>query len=231
MIRQVEKRSSHAGPPKRRNAKEIRALLIAAATREFADNGYKGGTTAAIARRADVTEAQLYRYFPTKRDLFRAAIFEPLNAHFCAFMDRQPEKASDALEQRDDEQAYIAELQEFMQEHAGLLMSLIVVETHGARDIEGFGAISGLEEYFQRGAAMMRRRHDNTSGIVPELLVRISFAAVMANVLFKDWLFPRGIADDRDIAAAIMDFTIDGLSSRLAVRPGVDSSTKERDSG
>ncbi|GGC15945.1 hypothetical protein GCM10011494_38550 [Novosphingobium endophyticum] len=197
----------------RRAPGEIRKLFLDAAAHEFETYGYRGATTAAIAQRAGATEAQLFRYFQSKNDLFRAAIFEPLNTHFCDFMASTLDVDDNAKSLREREQAYITELQRFMREHSRHLMSLIVAETHGARDLDGFSAIPGLEEYFARGAAMMRSRYQGEPPIAPELLVRVSFAAVMANVLFKDWLFPEGMASDAAIASAIIDFTIDGLSS------------------
>ena len=43
------------------------------------------------------------------------------------------------------------------------------------------------------------------------LMVRVSFAAVLANVMFKDWLFPKGISSDGAIRDAVIDFVIDGI--------------------
>ena len=41
----------------------------------------------------------------------------------------------------------------------------------------------------------------------------VSFAAVLASVMFKDWLFPAGLASDEAIRDAIADFTIDGIGA------------------
>lgn len=197
----------------RRAPEEIRRLLLDSAAQEFESHGYRGATTAAIAQRAEATEAQLFRYFPSKKELFRAAIFEPLNRHFCEFTASTMGADDKAKSLREREQDYITELQAFMREHSRHLMSLIVAETHGGRDVDDFGAIPGLEEYFARGAAARRSRVQGKAQIAPELLVRVSFAAVMANVLFKDWLFPEGMASDDEIASAIIYFTINGISA------------------
>lgn len=55
------------------------------ARRLFIENGYHGTTTRAIARAADVSDALLYRYFPSKRDLFDAVIDDGL-AHLEPFV-------------------------------------------------------------------------------------------------------------------------------------------------
>jgi hypothetical protein len=44
-------------------------------------------------------------------------------------------------------------------------------------------------------------------------MVRVSFVAVLASLMFKDWLFPKGLASDADIREAIVDFVIDGINA------------------
>ncbi|MFO7173392.1 MAG: TetR/AcrR family transcriptional regulator [Bacillota bacterium] len=57
-------------PPDRRGE------ILEAAFRVFAEKGYRAATMAEIARAAGVTPAALYYYFPSKADLFRAAVTE-----------------------------------------------------------------------------------------------------------------------------------------------------------
>ncbi len=45
------------------------AAIMAHARRELADRGHEGFLTAGVAERVGVSEATIYRYFPTKRDL------------------------------------------------------------------------------------------------------------------------------------------------------------------
>jgi hypothetical protein len=42
-------------------------------------------------------------------------------------------------------------------------------------------------------------------------MVRVSFVAVLASLMFKDWLFPAGMASEDEIREAIVDFVIDGI--------------------
>lgn len=53
-----------------------RAEILEAALRVFSRRGYTAATNAEIAREAGVTAAALYYYFPSKEDLFKAAISE-----------------------------------------------------------------------------------------------------------------------------------------------------------
>lgn len=63
---------------KRLAPEERRALLLASARQVFVESGYAGARTQRIAAQAEVTEALLYRYFPSKEALFEAAVLEPL---------------------------------------------------------------------------------------------------------------------------------------------------------
>ena len=57
----------------RRSADERRAQVINAAVHEFAEQGYQAASTAAIARRAGISQPYIYALFPSKQDLFLAA--------------------------------------------------------------------------------------------------------------------------------------------------------------
>lgn len=198
------------GRRKRRSPEELRDRVIEAASEEFERAGYSGATTAAIARRADVTEAQIFRYFSSKADLFRTAIFQPLNRHFADFQARQP--AVD-LPVREGARAYISELQDFIEQHSGMLMSLVVAKAYAQDPTEGGSGLDGLLEYFGRGAALMQGRVGGERKVPADLMVRVSFAAVLGSVLFKDWMYPPGMAGQDAVREATIDFVLDGLNA------------------
>jgi AcrR family transcriptional regulator len=52
------------------DAEDRREAALIAARTEFAEWGYHGATTAAIAERADISQSYLYALFPNKKDLF-----------------------------------------------------------------------------------------------------------------------------------------------------------------
>lgn len=200
-------------PRKRRTPEEIMERLLGAASEVFAQNGYAGATTSAIARRAGITEAQLFRYFDSKAALFHEAVFKSLNEHFVSFNTRQLGSEQDGVGNRDQARLYIDELSSFLSENAQMLMTLIVAQTYVEGNPQGVAGIDGLREYFERGAAMMARRLSDEAKVAPELMVRVSFAAVLGCVMFKDWIFPPGLATEEDIRAAINDFVIDGINA------------------
>ena len=63
---------------------ENERALLEAAEAIFAEQGFAGATTAAIARRAGVPKANLHYYFATKEALYRAVVERVLNAWLAA---------------------------------------------------------------------------------------------------------------------------------------------------
>ncbi len=61
-------------PSTRRSAEERREEIIEIAFRHFAEGGYHGTSTDAIAREAGISQPYLFRLFKTKRELFLACV-------------------------------------------------------------------------------------------------------------------------------------------------------------
>jgi len=68
---------------------EVRARILRAGLEVFAAQGYLGATMNAIAERAELGAASLYRYFPSKAELFEAAITPDLAAQFERLMEQR----------------------------------------------------------------------------------------------------------------------------------------------
>ena len=62
------------GRPRVRSDEATRDMIVAAATREFQDNGYAATCMDDVARRAGVSKKTLYRLIPNKAELFRAFV-------------------------------------------------------------------------------------------------------------------------------------------------------------
>jgi len=58
----------------RLTADERRSAIVEAATKVFAENGFHGTTTRELAKAAGVSEALLYKHFPSKESLFSAIL-------------------------------------------------------------------------------------------------------------------------------------------------------------
>lgn len=86
--------------PVRASGQERQASLISTAASLFAANGFKGTTTKEIAKAAGISEALLFKYFPTKRALYAAILAE--KAQYSGLR----EAVEEAAEKRDDEQLF-----------------------------------------------------------------------------------------------------------------------------
>ncbi|MCT2401685.1 TetR/AcrR family transcriptional regulator [Novosphingobium mangrovi (ex Huang et al. 2023)] len=205
---------------RRRSSEEVADRILEAAAEEFEQSGYTGATTAAIARRAEVTEAQIFRFHASKQDLFRAAIFTPLNRHFADFQARSVADLGSGRESKELAREYIRELQDFMARHSRMFMSLIVATAYSPDATGAISELDGLQAYFEKGKALMSARVGAEAPVSPELMVRVSFAAVLANLMFRDWLFPPGLASDEEIRDAIATFVIEGIEANGPVGEG-----------
>jgi AcrR family transcriptional regulator len=199
--------------PRRRSTEENVDRILRAAADEFKTAGFAGATTASIARKADVTQTQLFRYFDSKTQLFREAVFKPLDQHFLDFLSRLRSAASAAATRGEKSRLYISELQQFLTEHSQLLLSLVVAQTYEPDSTQGVHDIDSVRAYFERGAALMASRMAGTPKVDPKLMVRVSFAAILGCIFFKEWLLPADMASENEISAAIADFMMDGINA------------------
>jgi|SRR5919109_1056802 AcrR family transcriptional regulator len=81
----------------RRTAEERREEILRAALAEFAIHGLEGTSTEAIARRIGISQPYIFRLFPSKKELFLAAIdqcFDRVSAAFRAAAEN-PDETSD----------------------------------------------------------------------------------------------------------------------------------------
>jgi AcrR family transcriptional regulator len=69
------------GNGQRASARDRQASLIAAAASLFAAKGFNGTTTKEIAKAAGVSEALVFKYFPTKRTLYAAILAEKVTVN------------------------------------------------------------------------------------------------------------------------------------------------------
>ncbi len=77
---------------------ERQASLINAAASLFATNGFTGTTTKQIAKAAGVSEALLFKHFPTKRALYTAILTE--KAHYSGLREAVEEAAAKREDKR-----------------------------------------------------------------------------------------------------------------------------------
>jgi len=78
------------------SGRERQASIIAAAASLFAQKGFNGTTTREIAKTAGISEALLFRHFPTKRALYAAILAEKVQiSQLLATVEEAAEKRDD----------------------------------------------------------------------------------------------------------------------------------------
>src|SRR5438128_9413578 len=82
----------------RSSGQERQASIIAASASLFSQKGFNGTTTREIAKSAGISEALLFKYFPTKRALYAAIIAAKsrLLSQLLASVEEAAEKRDDA---------------------------------------------------------------------------------------------------------------------------------------
>jgi len=197
----------------RRSTKEVIDRILDAACVEFEQHGYAGAKTAAIARKAGVAEPLIFNHFGSKAKLFHDSIFKPLEQHildFCATHLVDPDNPDSF---RDYTREYILKLIQFIERHSRMLTSLAAAQMYRSDQVQGLSQVESLNSYFSQATALANKNHPGKIKIDFKLLGRVSFATILACVIFKDWLFPDGLASEREITAAIIGFILEGLSA------------------
>lgn len=202
---------------KYRSTDEIVSRILEAAMAEFKENGFDRSTTANIAKRAEVVEPQIFRHFGSKSKLFRVAIFETLSKQLDETAQEQSCYESGLIDARGETGSvgFTERLQVFLQENSDLMRSLFIANAYGAFEAPDVGVNDSLANYFQLGTSIMEQQYPDAQGVPPRLLARIAFGAVLGCVMFRDWLFPPGTADEIEVMDAISEFIVEALDAQL----------------
>jgi AcrR family transcriptional regulator len=203
----------------RRSGSEVKQQLLDAASAEFLQKGFTAARTASIARKADATEAQLFRYFGSKRGLFREAIFRQLSLDFADFgMDgfAGPRETSD--KERRTANDYISNLQGFLIEHADLLTTLLAMPAESEGPTDDPVAIDGLQDFFTVCTKVMASHTAGTPPVAPALMARFAFSTVLGATLFKHWIFPRDLANQQELENGLATFIMGALRANRSPR-------------
>jgi AcrR family transcriptional regulator len=119
-----------------RKKQQTRQAIAAAAFEMFAQRGFDAVTVAAVARQADVSEATVFNYFPTKEDLVYGRLEE-----FEAALVR-------TVRERAPGQSIIAAISEFLLEQRGLL---------GAGDPESHARLTTVSRIIAASPSLLAR--------------------------------------------------------------------------
>jgi len=167
----------------------VRARLLDASVRLFAEQGVAGTTVAEIAAAAGVTSAMVHYYFKTKDQLLDAVVAEKLVGEFIAFVaDAIARDASDPLALAERLVWRIVEASDAMPWLPPLWVREVISEGGALREKLIRRVDLGKPERFKAALASAQRAGRVNPGIHPQL----TFMSIMALTMLplsmaKDW--------------------------------------------
>jgi|SRR4051794_6188135 len=161
----------------RMSATERREEIVEIAFRHFAEGGYNGTSTEAIAREAGISQPYLFRLFRTKRELFLTCVDSCYEQVVAVFAD-----AADGAEEPIQAmgEAYVDRL--LPNRHALMFQ----MQSHATGDPE-------IHAYVREGFGGLRRRVAALAGVPEDATWRFFADGMLLNVvamLELDWKMP-----------------------------------------
>ena len=180
----------------RPSAQVRQASIISAAAALFADRGFNGTTTRQIAKAAGISEALLFKHFPTKRELYAAILAEKVR------LSELLAAVQEAADKRDDVRVFtmIASFRIYRGADPSLLRLLL------------FSALEG-HEY------IARRTQDNAFRRVDPLLAAQSFIGMIVyhRLLHEIFKVPQHCSPE-DAVSGYVDMFLSGLQKKPSGR-------------
>src|SRR5919197_796560 len=153
-------------------AGERRESAIQAATRVFAERGYHGTPTMEIAREAGISQAYLFRLFPTKSELFGAVVERCLQRVHDAIADAAREAQANGEPVKPAMGAAYGQLLEDRE------LLLIALHSHAAAASD-----PAVREIVRRGFGDLYELVAEESGATPQEVQRFFATGMLMNVL------------------------------------------------
>jgi AcrR family transcriptional regulator len=198
-------------------ASGTRGKILNAARTVFSQSGYRGGRTVDIADRAGITERTLFRHFPTKAELFTAAVVEPIHDYIAAFVTDWSEREHGVRSAYEEARLFYRGLLDLLGEHRGLMVALIAARAFDDPDGTLFPRLdSEFAEILSAAEPTMRAESQARGfrGAAP-INVRLMFGLAITMSIHGDWLFTSENTPDADaLLDELTNFTLLGLTGR-----------------
>lgn len=203
----------------RRSPQEVRELLLGAARTTFATRGYARTSTREIADAAGVSEALLFRHFGTKAKLFELAILHPFHAFLDAYVDGRPVDITDPPPPAEvPSHDYVENLYDVLSENREIVIALLAARAYEV-DLATEPKLSNALDRLQALVEFEMAQRGLIDIDVP-VTIRLTFALVVSQAVFADWLFPEGQKPPRErIIDEMVQFMVHGLAHHAASTP------------
>ncbi len=194
----------------RPSGRERQASIITAAASLFAANGFKGTTTKEIARSVGISEALLFKHFPTKRALYAAILKEKVSI---------PEllaSVEEAAQKRDDRQVFTLIASHRIRRSADptLLRLLLFSALEGHEISAMFFRTQHRVFYDFLAGYIARRAKEGAFRHVDPMLAARAFTGMLAHhrLLHEIFCVPAHRSPEDSVAAYVTLF-LDGLTA------------------
>lgn len=201
----------------RRRPAELRALLLAAAERVFAEHGYVAATAEQIAAEAGVSRSVLYRHFDGKPELFREAVLAPFFAFLREFRDAWRSQEETPWEDERLMRTMVGLFHDAFADHRDTLLTIALsadaldADSHAVLDRE-------LDRFFAEMRLISSSEMDRRPWMSDEQLdlsIRLTLGSIAASVALSRVFLPTVDPPPRDVVVDhITKLTLYGL--RLA---------------
>jgi len=176
----------------RRPVGQAREEVVAAAREAFIRLGYHGASLRQISLQAGTTMAMLYRYFPTKAELFEASVLRPFEEFVDELVKDWRNASLSTLSTPELIAGFTRQLYDFTATHRGLMLALIAAD---AFDDDSLGNVrSSFTQTIDNVVAqvMAEREARGWNDIDAEVATPATMAMIISTALLDDWLFDRG---------------------------------------
>jgi TetR/AcrR family transcriptional regulator len=204
----------NGGDEGRMSSEDRRHQLIRVAIALFSRKGFSGTTTKEIARIAGVTEAIIFRHFPTKDDLYAAILDEKANQlEFDEWLKEMREHA----EHRDDEAVFRALVKKLVDFHRKdpdfmRLMLFSALENHSLAQKFHDRRGDSLHK-FLRGYLQARQREGAFENLNINATICACFAMPMHYSMVRQlFQFKHMEVSDKEAIATFTQLLLSGLS-------------------
>lgn len=196
----------------RRSTKEVRTLIVDAASELFAERGYTQTTMRDVASAAEIGLSVLYRHFSSKDRLFAATFVAPFLASFEQFRDERTYEPGDASGDQRLVGEFIRDLHRNLAAHRRAVVTLLAaLEDPGPELIDQVRA--GLGEAW-RNLQLAAPTHLDDSTHVPDRIRDANMlvvAMVVGLVLFQPWVVAARNGDDQPLVELAATFSAAGM--------------------
>ncbi len=200
-------------------------MLLDAARDLFAERGYSGTSTRAIAERAGVANSLLHRHFDGKAQLFEEAMFDPFATYIAEVVAGWEERSPLTRSLEEECRYFVSGLYDALSSNRRVVLALLA----GNEYEDEIRPFEGSDQHGeQRGTpvdALLRRLEHITDteirghGLVPvsnvNAAVRLTFGMVLSAAVMPRWIMPAPPKQSRQQTIdEIVGFMLHGIAVR-----------------